>query len=182
MGGSDMLPPLQQAIACPDVRCKVMSDLIEALQSITKWVRQYMPQHPAIMNAGLTSEAINSKVKDLPFQLPEEIYELYQWHNGGKNPFIPYPEGWDLTSFFSLDEAIDEALSWKGSFTLFPLFAIEDGGYFIICTREKSQKAPVYYSDIPEQAIEREPRYSSLTSMMEEIWDELQNRKYLPIE
>jgi hypothetical protein len=153
-----------------------MSDLVKALKFVDKWVYQNIPNHPAVMNQGLSREVIELRVKDLPFRLPTEVYDLYQWRNGGVKPFIPYPEGWDLASFLSLEEAIEAALAWNSNFNLFPLFAIEDAGYFIVCTQEKCDESPIYYSDLPEEAIKSKYRYSSLTNMMQELVKELKNR------
>jgi hypothetical protein len=153
-----------------------MSDLVKALKFINKWVDKHMPDHPAMMSEGLTSRVIEEKVKKLPFQLSIEIKELYQWRNGGKKPFIPHPDGWDIASFFSLEEAIKAANDWDETEHLFPLFGIEDCGYFVICTQEKNEKSPVYCSDVPEDAIKQNPRYSSVTSMMQELVEELKNR------
>ncbi|MEH2217848.1 MAG: hypothetical protein V7K72_12200 [Nostoc sp.] len=55
-----------------------MSALTEAIEFVGDWVQQYMPNHPAAMNRGLSRDAIEAKAKELPFYLPEEIYELYQ--------------------------------------------------------------------------------------------------------
>ena len=121
------------------------------------------------MNKGLTRKEIEEKVKKLPFKLPEEVYELYQWANGGINSFIPHSTGWDLTSFRSLEENIE---NWDGSFDLFVLFVIEDVGYFILPKQEKKQTSPIYCNDVPK-VIEDQPSYSSLTSMMQSIADGL---------
>jgi hypothetical protein len=153
-----------------------MSDLVKALKFVDKWVHQHIPNHPAVMNQGLSREVIELKVKDLPFRLPTEVYDLYQWKNGGVKPFIPYPEGCDLASFLSLEEATEAALAWNSNFNLFPLFAIEDAGYFIVCTQEECDESPVYYSDLPEEAIKSKYQYSSLTNMMQELVKELKNR------
>ena len=164
---------------CPPYDFKLegkMSDLLKHLNFISDWVHQYKADCPALMNQGLSRKIIDEKVKDLPFRLPTEVYELYQWQNGGKNSFIPHPDGWDLASFPSLEESVDSAKDWDGSFNLFPLFSIEDGGYFVICTKEEREQSPIYCSDVPEEAIEHEPLYSSLTSMMEELANQLCNR------
>ena len=153
-----------------------MSDLVKSLKFIEKWVYRYMPNHPAVMNQGLSYEIIELKVKDLPFRLPTEIYELYQWRNGGTKPFIPYPEGWDLASFLSLEEAIDATLDWSNQLNLFPLFTIEDAGYFIVCTQEERDQSPIYYGDVPEDAVKSKSSYPSLTNMMQELERELKNR------
>ncbi|MEH1886693.1 hypothetical protein [Nostoc sp.] len=75
-----------------------------------------------------------------------------------------------------MEEAISIAQDWKGSFHLFPLFMVEDGGYFFVGTQEKCQTAPIYCKDIPEEVVEREPNYPSLTSMVQELVEELRSR------
>lgn len=152
-----------------------MSELREALELIARWVQRNRSNHPAVMNPGLSRDAIETKAKKLPFQLPEEVYELYQWHNGGRKPFIPYPDGWDLASFLPLEEAISTFQDWKISENLFLLFMIEDCGYFIVGTQEKVEVAPIYFSDTLGDVLRQKPRYSSLTSMMQELVEELRN-------
>ncbi len=154
-----------------------MSALTEALEFIFNWMMRNMPNHPAVMKKGLSRDAIEAKVRELPFYLSEEIYELYEWRNGGINPFIPHPDAWDLATFFSLEEAISQSKEWKGSFDLFPLFSVEDGGYFIVGTKYKCEIAPIYCNDIPEDVVKhKQPLYPSLTIMMQELAEELDNR------
>ena len=83
-----------------------MSELTEALNFINSWIEKNMPDHPAIMNQGLSRADIEDAVNQLSFKLSEEIYELYQWRNGGRNPFIPHPDAWDLAHFPSLKEIV----------------------------------------------------------------------------
>ena len=35
-----------------------------------------------VLQPGLSYEEIDSRVADLPFKLPEEVYQLYRWKNG----------------------------------------------------------------------------------------------------
>ena len=115
-----------------------MSGLTEALEFIFNWMMQNMPNHPALMRKGLSRDVIEAKIQELPFYLPEEIYELYEWRNGGVNPFLPHPDAWDLANYFSLEEAIN----------------------------------------IPNDVVEqKKPLYPSLTSMMENLAEELENKK-----
>lgn len=83
---------------------KDKSPLIEALKRI-QFEGEFYP--------GLTREEIDEITKDLPFTFPEELYELYEWHNGMKEP-----RGWDQCfvsskEFIRLQEAIQytEALA-----------------------------------------------------------------------
>lgn len=79
-------------------------------------------------------------------------------------------------NFLSLEDAVSAAYDWKGS-VIFPLFMLEDNGYFTICTQEKSPVSPVYCNDIPEDVIGQDPQYASLTSMMQELVTELKDRE-----
>ncbi|WP_414618714.1 SMI1/KNR4 family protein [Calothrix sp. CCY 0018] len=154
-----------------------MSALTETLEFIFNWMMLNMPNHPAKMTQGLSREAIEAKVQQLPFYLPEEIYELYEWRNGGVNPFIPHPNAWDLATFFSLEESISESKEWKGDFHLFPIFVVEDCGYFIVGTKDKSETGPIYCNDIPQDVVEQQkPLYPSLTSIMQRLAEELEDR------
>lgn len=148
-----------------------MSDLTQALNKIAQWVKTNMPDHPAVMNKGLTRKEIEEKVKELPFKLPEEVYELYQWANGGINSFIPHPTGWDLTSFRSLEEAIN-VMSSSDRKDVFVLFFVEDIAYFIFTTRKRCQTTAIYRNDSFD-VIKSEPEYINLTSMMQVIANEL---------
>ena len=154
-----------------------MSGLTEALEFIFNWMMQNMPNHPAVMRKGLSRDVIEAKIQELPFYLPEEIYELYEWRNGGVNPFLPHPDAWDLATFFWLEEAINQSKQWKGDFHLFPIFNVEDCGYFIVGTKYKSETAPIYCNDVPEDVVEQQkPLNPSLTIMMQDLAKELENR------
>lgn len=59
-----------------------MSILIDELQYIFEWLEYTKPGIADCYNPGLTSQQIDRIIKDLPFKLSEEIYELYQWRNG----------------------------------------------------------------------------------------------------
>jgi hypothetical protein len=62
-----------------------MSKLLEELAYIFEWLEYSVPELADLYNPGLSREQIDLIVKDLPFKLGEEIYELYQWRNGEAN-------------------------------------------------------------------------------------------------
>ena len=76
-----------------------MSEITEALQRIEVWLQNHMPNRAAELRPGLTRNEINELVKDLPFNLPDEVYELYQWHDGSVNRFIL--ENYDFLPFIN---------------------------------------------------------------------------------
>ena len=59
-----------------------MSELTNALDRILNWFQNNKPSTIDSLQPGLTVEEIEEKVKDLPFRLTQEVYELYQWRNG----------------------------------------------------------------------------------------------------
>ncbi|MEH1969991.1 hypothetical protein [Nostoc sp.] len=63
-----------------------MSLLTDALDRVLNWFQDHEDlefAHFESLELGLTYEEIEEKVTDLlPFRLPKEVYELYQWGNG----------------------------------------------------------------------------------------------------
>ena len=88
-----------------------MSLLTDALEIILNWLQQNKPSYASSLQPGLVYEEIEQKVKNLPFRLPREVYELYQWRNGvciSKGEKIAqFFHGYTYT-FLSLENAIDE--------------------------------------------------------------------------
>ncbi|MBD2511700.1 SMI1/KNR4 family protein [Nostoc sp. ATCC 53789] len=70
-----------------------MSELTDGLEYILDWLESTNLELFDCYNPGLTRQQIDKIVKDLPFKLSEEIYELYQWRNGiadlGFNNYYP---------------------------------------------------------------------------------------------
>ncbi|MHC0068220.1 hypothetical protein ACWATR_36045 [Nostoc sp. UIC 10890] len=70
-----------------------MSELTDGLEYILDWLESTNLEFFDCYNPGLTRQQIEKIVKDLPFKLSEEIYELYQWRNGiadlGFNNYYP---------------------------------------------------------------------------------------------
>jgi hypothetical protein len=61
-----------------------MSTLTDALERILNWLRANYPEAASSLQPGLSYDEIEAKIADLPFCLPQEVYELYQWRNGSK--------------------------------------------------------------------------------------------------
>lgn len=69
-----------------------MSELTEALEKLSYWIEnsqsshaRLIRNHPSVdirLKPGLEKEMIELYVEEMNFDLPEEVYELYQWHNG----------------------------------------------------------------------------------------------------
>ncbi|PSF39105.1 hypothetical protein C7H19_03395 [Aphanothece hegewaldii CCALA 016] len=132
---------------CVLFNSKSMSDLREALDRILNWTyQQYQlyshkygygqlsPQkedlkllgndrHEVLLklNPGLSNQEIDVITKDLPFKIPCELYELYQWKNGtssqeaidGLDWIFDVGQGWNYHSGFylvPLQEVVEEYL------------------------------------------------------------------------
>jgi cell wall assembly regulator SMI1 len=86
-----------------------MSKLIEELTYIFEWLEYSVPDSSDRYNPGLSREQIDRIVKDLPFKLSEEVYELYQWRNGEANSV--YHNGDTIADFLFPDHHIPGNLS-----------------------------------------------------------------------
>lgn len=68
-----------------------MSTLIEKLEFIWHWLEEINPDPDRyefrLYQPGLSRSQITTLTKDLPFQLPEEICQLYEWCNGASSQF-----------------------------------------------------------------------------------------------
>ena len=141
-----------------------MSELTNALNIILNWFQYNKPSIVDALQPGLTIEEIEEKVKDLPFRLTQEVYELYQWRNGmiddGSCFFTAF-------RFFSLEEAIEESQIMKEAWGLslpfgwFPLFEFEGEFFAVVGAEENTENSPILhtYHDI-------DISYRNLTNMM----------------
>ncbi|MBV6621896.1 MAG: hypothetical protein KI793_02910 [Rivularia sp. (in: Bacteria)] len=141
-----------------------MSELTNALNRILNWFQHNKTSTVESLQPGLTVEEIDEKVKDLPFRLTQEVYELYQWRNGmidDGNCFF------QAFRFFPLEEAIEESQimeeAWGLSlpFGWFPLFEFEGEFFSAVGAEEKTENSPILHTyhgiDIS---------YRNLTNMM----------------
>jgi SMI1 / KNR4 family (SUKH-1) len=94
-----------------------VSQLTDELEYIFDGLVSLDPDFVYCYNPGLSRQKIDEIIKDLPFKLSEEIYELYQWRNGFAFDYnLPYIEtfffpeqlysGVPIT-FHSLQDAFD---------------------------------------------------------------------------
>lgn len=84
----------------------MMSAVSEGMERIVAAIRKKGFPIDASLNSGLSEEEIQDKVAHLPFRLPVEIVELYQWHNGQALDAQLYL--FRDQRFLSLDEALDD--------------------------------------------------------------------------
>lgn len=80
-----------------------MSNLTEALNRILNWLQQNQwirfketQNSASLLKPGLSRAAIDSLSRNSNLELPEEIYELYQWRNGD------LIDEWDCIGLFDI--------------------------------------------------------------------------------
>ena len=152
-----------------------MSVLTQALERILHFLEQYAPKEAASFQPGLTRSEIENLVRNIPFQLPEEVYELYQWRNGNRKVNLFFCFGGRM--FLPLDEAIERYQSmieynegyepsdpYYYNTRWFPIFWIDDYLSTVVMA-----KKPRKSSWVIEWASETDifpVCYTSLTNMM----------------
>jgi hypothetical protein len=149
-----------------------MSELTEALECIRDWLEENNPYEFSHLRAGLSRDEIDELVKDLPFTIPEEVYELYQWHDGRVDQFIH-----NSYNFMSLQESIsayqeevsensynsrEEAYFFEQSFPVFQLRYRGDVFYTIVTNGENKGKVILYDPECRSYLL----RYPNLTSLV----------------
>ncbi|MEM9926153.1 MAG: hypothetical protein AAF915_20775 [Cyanobacteria bacterium P01_D01_bin.50] len=141
-----------------------MSELTNALDRILNWFQDNKSSTIDSLQPGLTIEEIESKVKDLPFRLTQEVYELYQWRNGMIDDgscffqnyrFIPLEETLEESNLF------EEAWGLSLPFGWFPLFEFEGEFFAVVGAEENSNNSPILHTYEGIDLIHR-----NLTNMM----------------
>lgn len=69
-----------------------MLDFHKHLNFIGEWLKHYQPDYYSALQPGLSRSELESFLEPLPFLLPTELYELYQWHDG----MMPLDIGTDI--------------------------------------------------------------------------------------
>ncbi len=115
-----------------------MTAIKNNLKRIWDCIEEKAPEVKDLFQPGLKSEEIDEITKDLPFKLPKEVYELYQWRNGlSDDVCLEYPGFYNcLTVNFDLLETTIQniqKLQSKGEnlyFLIIFWFSGEFGGEF----------------------------------------------------
>lgn len=160
-----------------------LSKLDKALNQILHYFNQLEMPIAKIFQNGLTREEIQSQVQTLPFRVPKEVYDFYQWQNGTqKDRPVDYeflPGGYLLSlsealeDYHSLtgmakqiekDSGVEASLIWNPRW--FPLFRSISGDYYVIvCDKKEKKTSPIFFID-GEDRESSYMAYDSLTSMM----------------
>jgi hypothetical protein len=148
-----------------------MSALTDALNQIMGWLQEHSPDCASNFESGLSFEAIEEKLAQLPFRVSAEVYELYQWRNG--NPYcgvFVYHRLLDLDTALEYAEGINDSY-WLGVRTedgdppyLFPVFDF-DGEYFAVSGSDHlTHTTPIFHIGCDDGSVSI--AFTSLTNMI----------------
>ena len=150
-----------------------MSELIKGLNRICQRFEIHTSHRVSALKPDLSLKEIEKLIKNTPFKLPSEVYELYQWRNGSS--------GWDFLfenyEFLSLQRAIYEYQQELRQVQTshpkianifqyrFPLFQnTSECGVFLMVAPDSEMECPIYGYDISFN--DYSPRYRCLTDLI----------------
>ncbi|MDY6897187.1 MAG: HEAT repeat domain-containing protein [Cyanobacteriota bacterium] len=156
-----------------------MSKLTDSLEKILAWQERNRPEYAAEFQPGLTEEEIEEKLKHIPFRLPKEVYQLYQWRNGSTFDYFLPGSGF---LFLPLERAIEEYeayaevhstnleyygddFGWNPYY--FPIFCEGIENFLMTGSDEQQEESPVIYYFIEDAS--HDIFCSSLTKMVQVI-------------
>lgn len=149
-----------------------MSKLTEGLERIEAWLKINMPSRASELRPGLARDDIEEQVKDLPFNLPEEVYQLYEWHDGNVDRLV-----FENYDFLSLKAAIGayyeslgeisyhnkkEAYFFEQSFPVFQLWS--ESGVLLCVVCNSYDNYPIRLLDL--SCKDYSLRYHNLTDLI----------------
>jgi hypothetical protein len=161
-----------------------MSRTTQILNSIELWLQQNRPIDLERFGTRpiLTPEQIEEKIAILPYKLPKEVIELYEWLHSGHKLFLIIPDGnFDMQSFLHLDRAISLSIDWENSgvfvgLRTFPLLTdVYDAIYWTVGSDTQQDIEPIYNND--EAKFPSKPDADSLTSFLMQEFERLQSMK-----
>ena len=130
-----------------------MSSLKQALDRIDAWLdghpTQFAQRLKSQLKSGITRIRLHEVVGELPYHLPEEIYELYDWHNGGME--VGYTS--EAVRLCCIQEAAEQIYvsplmgSAQVKSPYFPFMLADDWQAFVVCgdLDDGSKSSPVYF-------------------------------------
>jgi hypothetical protein len=161
-----------------------MSQLTQILNSIELWLQQNRSSDLERFGTRLilTPEQIEEKIARLPYKLPKEVIELYEWLHSGHEVFLTMPDGnFDRQTFLNLDQAISLSIDWgnSGMFSgirIFPLITnVYDAIYWTVGSDEQQDVAPIYSND--EATFPSTPDAETLTAFLTHESERLQSKR-----
>jgi hypothetical protein len=168
-----------------------MSLLTDALTYVKLHLEEFYPAGVLDLQEGLTIAEAEKITEVLPFKLPFEVYELYQWAQPSESPSnCSYIFSLQEMSFLQLQSSV-ENLPYLDSDTfhffknpLFPLFELDGEFLCTVGSLEQVETAPIIHVS---EELDVRVAYVSLTSMILTMQDhfkeeliEVKNTNYNP--
>jgi hypothetical protein len=146
--------------------------LIDSLERILGWLPNNFPSYATGFLPGLSNDEIEERVTNLPFKLPKEVYDLYNWRNGTDSEagIFVYHYLWDLDTVLEISSGINNS---EGLFLpegvsksnyLLPIFEFEGEYFAVLVDSSEVETAPVYH--ICGEGGGTNLAFNSLTTMM----------------
>jgi hypothetical protein len=149
-----------------------MSTLIHSLDRILTWLTHHHPNLGTSFLPGLSRAELEAYLETLPFQVSQEVYDLYQWRGGtvGEQGLFVYHWFHTLSEIEEVEDILNDP-EWinlreeQGQpLYLFPLFGF-DGEYLLVPgIQEPLQATPVYQMNCEDSSLRI--GFDSLTQMM----------------
>jgi hypothetical protein len=149
-----------------------MSTLRDALERIFHWFQVNHPRTISSLVPGLSSSEIDDKLSDLPFQVPQEVREIYKLSNGLDEQIF------DHLYLLSLESAIQEAKTWVdepyeeiaemykyAGKAIFPIFQLEGEYIAVVETNGLQETSPIVHLS-HAGGTDIRSYYTNLTAMM----------------
>jgi hypothetical protein len=167
-----------------------MSALTKSLEKFSFWIEnsqsdhaQYIRNHPLRQNfgcgdwdlrPGLEREILDLYAEEMNFKLPEEVYELYQWHNG---KFVIGDYANDV-HFSTFEDGFYHV--FNNGFPHFPIF-FGDGCYYAVDeVTDNSTSSPIKLYDGSDEVTST---YApSLTNLMQAVVECAENYDVISIQ
>ena len=149
-----------------------MPSLKDALNRILHWFQENNPTAISSLASALSSLEINAALDSLPFQVPQEVKDLYEWTNGLNEDIF------DGMCLLSLESAVEQAKDWAeepyeeiaamyryAGKAIFPICQTE-GNFLAVVETDNEQEASPIVALSHAGGIEIVLEYVNLTAMM----------------
>ncbi|WP_206688603.1 SMI1/KNR4 family protein [Cyanobacterium stanieri] len=134
-----------------------------------------------VLNKGLSILEIDEKLKNFERKIPEELKDLYQWHNGTNiNSDL---ELFYYHYFLSLEESLEIYHEWMGfnqkerfciyPENLLPIFGFEGEYYAIECFRDEQKTGKIWHIFHDQMCV-----YDSLYLMLKSFLEAYEKEAY----
>jgi hypothetical protein len=125
-----------------------LDSLVAKLEKFDQWLQQYEPDIYDSLNPGISREQIDKLLDPVGLAIPEEVYALYQWHdgqNGGIAELVPgfdFLPLWQMVNDYNMSRDVLEDEGWNKYWL--PVFHIGRDSLLAIAHEENPVRTPIY--------------------------------------